>query len=121
MGYLPALVSLATEAALVSTNLAWLNQPLRQSGCLYLCIVQHVQPDSSDEQQDLDHPVCLKMPHLTLQWPHAEWFSDLLTLLVMMLRDITTWPTLFCQPHIQRYHQQVHSFQFHEWEMSGYL
>ena len=52
-------------------------------------------------------------------WPHAEWFPDLLSLLVEEPREIPPWHNLLRQPLVERYHQSVESLALHGWKLSS--
>ena len=52
-------------------------------------------------------------------WPHAEWFPDLLSLLVEEPREIPPWHNLLRQPLVERYHRSVESLALHGWRLSS--
>ena len=62
---------------------------------------------------------CLRMTLIAPCWPHLEWFPDLLSLLVDVLRVIPPRPSLLRQPQSRRYHLNVFTLNFHTWRFSN--
>ena len=61
----------------------------------------------------------LSMTLVAPLWPEKEWFADFLLLLTQPPVALPWWDQLLLQPHFNRFHNDVHTLNLHEWRLSS--